>query len=85
MHTRTIAYHFDGDQFRDVPGDQFLQAIGYLSWWGGSAYDLVDIHKDSLSTKNMDLIAYYSNSKDDSKFVLGAVWRKDMKEYTFHS
>jgi len=79
---RTVELHYDEEQLMDVPTMQLQQAIGRLSLWAYSGYPKVRIYNDG---KN-DLIAFYTDTNDDSiRYTIGAVWRPESKEYTFHS
>jgi hypothetical protein len=79
---RTVELHYDEEKLAEVPTMQLQQAIGRLSIWAYSGYPRVRICNDG---KN-DLIAFYTDANDvSSRFTIGAVWRPESKEYTFHS
>lgn len=61
---------------------QAQKAIGRLSLWGIDGYDKVTIWPDG---KGLDFIAHYENTQNSSKYTIGAIWREDTKEYSFHS
>lgn len=65
-------------------------AIGYLSTWSFTSYDLVRIIPDNSFGSKENLITYYedtSNGKLNTgrTFVISAIWDKDKKQYSFHS
>ena len=76
---RKIELNFNEDQILHGNYQQLFQAIGRISWRAMDGYETVRIFNDG---KN-DLIAYYEGTW--GKFVMGAVWREESKEYTFHS
>jgi len=79
---RTVELHYEEERLVEVPTIQLQQAIGRLSIWAYSGYDKVSVYSDG---KN-DLIAHYIDLNDsDHRYTIGAVWRPESKEYTFHS
>jgi len=64
------------------------EAMGRLCTWAlpteeeGYGFDQVSIYREG---KGNDLIAYYSDSKSERKYVIGAIWRADEEVYSYHS
>ncbi len=71
---RTIRIHCK------LPAVDYTKAIAYLTTWAMDSYTEVDIYEDGGN----DLVACYS-CETDRKYIIGAVWRKESGEYTFHS
>jgi hypothetical protein len=68
---------------------EFWRAFGYLSNWASHSdrYKVVRIMHDDL---NGDMLAnFYEKVEDIGKtrpnYQIGAIWRSETKEYTFHS
>lgn len=62
--------------------DKLWTAIGYLSTWNLSHPNVV-IYRDGTKPSDVDLVAVYSDSERNVKYVIGAVWHED--HYGFHS
>lgn len=58
------------------------QAIGYFSCYGFNSFDHVSISHDGTG---LDLYAVFSRKADNRQFVIGAIWDKEKKRYSFHS
>jgi hypothetical protein len=93
---RTITIDITPEDFlelaRNTDHVYLTETIGYLSTWGITAnrYNTVHIYMDWHS--KTDLVAHYSNDEETQatkgkyqRFTMGAVWRKDKGEFTFHS
>jgi hypothetical protein len=65
-----------------VPEHDFEKAVGYLSTWAISGFPEVSIFRQVGSDE--DLMAVYSNGPNKT-YAIAAIWRKDLKKYTFHS
>jgi hypothetical protein len=81
---RTITINLTGEDMIQVAEsigtwDKLWQAIGYLSSWNMS-YPNVVIYREP---KSPDLVAVYSDTERNVKYVIGAVWHDD--HYGFHS
>jgi hypothetical protein len=74
---RTINLNFT----EEAAPPQFRQALGYLTSWALDAYDEVNIFPDGLH----DLIAVYTRTGTESKYVIGAIFDKQTGKYSFHS
>lgn len=62
---------------------EFYRAIGYLSAWAitGGNYPKLSIWVD----RECDLNAIYRKENGEVGYVIGAVWHRDDKMYSFHS
>lgn len=76
---RTVEINVDLDRVKHENNQQLQQAIGRLSLWGPTL-QTVRIFNDG----DNDLIAVYLDN-DVRRYVIGAVWRPESNEYTFHS
>jgi len=74
---RTIKLNFT----EEAAPPQFRQALGYLTSWALDAYDEVNIFPDGSN----DLIAVYTQSGTENKYVIGAVMDPQTGKYSFHS
>ncbi len=87
MNTRTAIIEVTPEDFlkRQVPNEAFYKALGYLATWGQGSprYRNVIIYSDRADG---DMVAVYKETPEGkSNFVLGAVWDKTDKTYSFHS
>ncbi len=57
------------------------RAMGRLATWAVDDFNRVDIYNDGKD----DFVAHYSDTEHDRKYVIGAIWRKETEEFTFHS
>jgi hypothetical protein len=78
---RTITLNIDMGKLEDAPDLNIQAAIGRLAVWALDGYAQVTISNDGRN----DLIATYVDYTRARKFTIGAVWRFDSQEYTFHS
>lgn len=79
---RIVELYYDEEQLMDVPDLEIQRAIGRMSLWSLNRYEKVRIFHD----RGKDLIAHYIDLNDsDNRYTIGAVWRPESKEYTFHS
>jgi hypothetical protein len=74
---RTIKLHIE-----EKSNPVASRALGYLATWALSGYDQVSIYPDG---NDNDLIAVYTSSTGEHKFVMGAIWHEDEGRYSFHS
>lgn len=87
---RDITIHITPDEMKDLIDAtepiELTEAMGYFATWGltSTGYDTVNIHRDWHD--KTDLVAIYT-CKDNptSRFTMGAVWRNERKQFTFHS
>jgi len=89
MTTRTVEFfYFDDDAIttavKEVGAEQFFGAFGYLSTWG-MQYPKVAITLHTLTTAPPEFVAVYKDERDNMRFVLGAIFNTDTREFTFHS
>lgn len=82
---------------KKIDMDKFWSAFGYLANWASYSdkYKVVRIMHDTLNgdllgNLNGDLLAnFYEKVEDIGKtrpnYQIGAIWRSETKEYTFHS
>jgi hypothetical protein len=74
---RKITLNFDQES---APNARL--ALGYLATWALDGYDTVDVFLDGGD----DLVAVYKDSASPGKkYVIGAVWREERNEFSFHS
>lgn len=78
---RNVNMNIDTDRLPDVTRGEMQRTVGYLATWGLSRFSEVSISNDGTN----NLIAGYSNQEGEVGFVIGAVWRENDQEYTFHS
>lgn len=68
------------NEFKDYcPQAELFKAVGRLSVWALDKFDTVKICEDGKT----DLIAYYTATTSEAKYIIGAVWRGN--EFSFHS
>lgn len=82
---RTVTLNIDQEKVFDVRErhhEEFIQAVGYLVGWAFDLYDTVSIVDDR---EPGDLAAYYANSENDKRYVIGAIWHPEEGRYSFHS
>lgn len=89
MTTRTIEFlYIDDDEIttaiKEVGTEQFFAAIGYLSMWG-MQYPKVSITLHTLTTAPPEFVAVYKDERENIRFVMGAIFNSDTKEFSFHS
>lgn len=87
---RTITLNLTPEEYETVTRatdfHKLQEAVSYFTTWAFTSghFDTVRIFMDWNS--KTDLIALYSSTENpDSKFTMGAVWRKDDGKFTFHS
>lgn len=82
---RTVTIHSLGEiaQMADDLNrvSEVYGALGYLSTWGPSYGDHVNITADA---KQREIGARYSNDEKVTYFIM-AVWRDDDERFSFHS
>ncbi len=79
--SRNVILHFDYQ-----PPKEMFEAIAYLSGWSYNSYDTVNIFHDYYDDDRMDLVAQYSNADSERVgYVIGAIWDRERKCYSFHS
>lgn len=85
---RTITLHIDGDQHNEIietTGHAPLNvAIGYLCSWNESL-PICNIYRSSRPGDPPELLAVYSDEKNTRQYAIGAVWREDQGQFSFHS
>lgn len=79
---RTIILKLDTSRLEHVNTLELYQALGYLSTWSLSSYDVLSIYHDH---NKEDLIAHYQHSGSGKTYVIGAIWDSKTKTYSFHS
>ncbi len=63
--------------------DPHPDAMGRLVTWAIDGYDRVDIYGDKAV---QGFVAHYTSTTDPKKtYTIGAVWREEAQEFTFHS
>jgi hypothetical protein len=77
---RTIKIDLDTTILPDNQ-EQINKAMVRLIHWGSDSYPEVAIYNDG---KN-DMVAVYFSEAGERRYVIGAVWRPESNEYTFHS
>lgn len=77
------------DNVRKETDGKLDSAIGYLATWGlgGPNYQHVHIY---VSERDFEISAVYTREprevgKSQQSFLLVGIWRKDKREYSFHS
>lgn len=73
-----------GNHYPPTPCPVF-NALGYLVQYGMHDEFIFDTLSIYARDKGHEIIAYYTDSKSKASFVMGAIWRKDEKIYSFHS
>lgn len=76
---RSVGLDIDLERIDHDEIEALYKAVGRLIFWAPDRYPTVNIYNDGIN----DLIAYYSNTGEQTRYVIGAVWRVD--RYTFHS
>ena len=72
---RTVEMKFE------MPDADVSEAIAYFTMWSYTSFDKVTICNNGEN----DLIAYYSQSDGERHYVIGAVYREELGNYSFHS
>lgn len=76
--------HIQLESENGVPTRAMSDAIGYLSTWAITMYDQVNIYPEKL-VSNPDMIAVFTQSEGNGKYVIGAIFDQDTNRYSFHS
>lgn len=80
---RTVKLEIDPNFEALVDYKAFLNAVGYLSTWGLSGYDEVELYS---SMRDLEITAIYRSSTDDQKrYVIGAIYNNSTQTFSFHS
>jgi len=88
---RIVENHIQMEVITDnnIDIEKFWRAVGYLANWASHSerYKVVRILHDSF---NGDLLANFYEKVEDigtsrPNYQIGAIWRSETKEYTFHS
>lgn len=85
---RTVAIQSEAnshEKFREETGAEYFEAIGYLASWAISSekYAHCTIW---LNDSEMEMTAIYRATPDgETNYVIGAVWRRNERRFSFHS
>ena len=89
---RVVNFQFEQEEFTKLAQNLYVlgsrdkaleEAIGYLSIWGLN-YSIVHIYIRDI--KDGELLAVYTTPElENAGFVMGAVFDKTTKKYSFHS
>lgn len=82
MRTITLDERITNEFISKVNKREFEIALGYLSSWSVEGFDTVHIWTDRDPG---DMVASYTDTKSERRFVMGAIWRRDEGKYSFHS
>lgn len=72
-----------------LPREQLLQQKGIerallrFATWGGEEYDTVDVSPDFVKAGN--IIATFTNSRNPTGFVMGAIYDEEKQAFSYHS
>jgi hypothetical protein len=85
MGERKVILRLEGIYLSDL----LIKTIGYLILWAFDGYQEVLICKDfSCSPGNEkfpNLIAYYTNTENNTMYTMGAIFDEKERSYSFHS
>ena len=68
-----------------IPMPEIFSVLGYMTWWGGSAFTHVEISIFRAESARPEIAAYYTNPLTKGRFMLVAIYNPETGTFSTHS